>query len=353
MNCRNKRFTIDLASPSDAEEILKIYENGDFKGNISVLYTRRPDPIKSLRQEGERVVIPILKDQTNNKICGIGCCVIRKAYLNGEIKNTGYLTGLKVLPEYQKRLLPIKDVYNFLYEQTKREVDLYYTTILQENTAVQKMLEKRRKNMPEYLYQGDYTVYCFRTGRKVLPSNNYLVQKGEHEGLLQFFQEQAKKYQFSPEITAMYQNFKQDIFSLCDLEGNILAACLVWNQQDYKQYIITEYKGIHKLLQRLPLKFCGYPPLPPKNTPANYACVAMLYFSEYDPKLTRYFIEKVAEYVIEYDFLMLGLSANHPLETIFTQIKHLKYQSRLYLVSWDNQLYNLDERPVNLEVGLL
>jgi hypothetical protein len=353
MSCRNKRFIIDLASPADAEEILKIYESGDFKGNISVLYTRRPDPLKSLRQEGEKVVIPIVKDQTNNRICGMGCCVIRKAYLNGEIKNTGYLTGLKILPEYRKRLLPIADVYNFLYEQTKREVDLYYTTILQENTAVQKMLEKKRKNMPEYLYQGDYTVYCFRTGRKVFKTNNYLLQRGQREGLLQFFKKQEKQYQFSPQITTMYKNFKQDVFTLSDPQGNILAACLLWNQQDYKQYIITEYQGIYKLLQRLPLKLCGYPPLPLPNTPANYACVTMLYYVDFDPELTRYFLEKVAESAKKYDFLMLGLFANHPLETVFTQIKHVKYQSRLYLVSWDNQPYHLDERPVNLEVGLL
>ena len=353
MNCRNKRYIIDLASPSEAKEILKIYESGDFTGKISVLYTRRPDPIKSLRQEGEKVVIPILKDQTNGKICGMGCCVIRKAYLNGEIKNTGYLTGLKILPEYRKKLLPITDVYNFLYEQTKNEVDIYYTTILKENMAVQKMLEKKRKNMPEYLYQGDYTVFCFRTGRKVFKTNNYLLQRGQREGLLQFFKKQEKQYQFSPQITTMYKNFKQDVFTLSDPQGNILAACLVWNQQDYKQYLITEYKGIYKILQRMPTKLWGYPPLPKKNAPANYACVSTLYVKNDDPNLARYFIEKVAEYSRQYDFLMLGLFESHPLKTIFKQIKHLKYQSRLYLVSWDNKQYNLNHRPLNLEVSLL
>lgn len=353
MNCRNKRYLIDLASSSEAEEILKIYERGDFKGNISILYTRRPDPIKSLRQEGEKVVLPILKDQANGKICGMGCCVIRKAYLNGEIKNTGYLTGLKILPEYRKKLLPIAAVYNFLYEQTKNEVDVYYTTILKENTAVQKMLEKKRKKMPEYLYQGDYTVFCFRTGQKIFKTNNYLLQRGHIDGLPQFFKEQEKQYQFSPVITSVYEDSNKDIFTLSDPQGKILAACLIWNQQNYKQYMITGYNGIYKILSRLPLKLLGYPPLPKKNTPANYACVSLLYVQDGDPKLAQYFIEKVAEYSKEYDFLMLGLFENHPLKNIFAHIKHLKYQSRLYLVSWDHKQYHLDHRPVNLEVSLL
>jgi hypothetical protein len=353
MNCRNKRFIIDLASPAEAEEILKIYESGDFKGKISVLYTRRPDPIKSLRQEGEKVVIPILKDQSNGKICGMGCCVIRKAYLNGEIKNTGYLTGLKILPEYRKKLLPIADVYNFLYEQTKNEVDIYYTTILKENTAVQKMLGKKRKKMPEYLYQGDYTVFCFRTGRKVFTNNQYVLQKGKSDELKPFFKEEEKQYQFSPVITSIYEEPNKKFFTLRNQEGQILAACCVWNQQDYKQYIITDHKGIYKILQKMPTKLFGYLSLPKKNAPANYACVSLLYVKDDAPNLAQYFIKKVAEYSKEYDFLMLGLFDDHPLKTIFRQIKHLKYQSRLYLVRWDNKQYNLDYRPINLEVGLL
>ena len=103
----------------------------------------------------------------------------------------------------------------------------------------------------------------------------------------------------------------------------------------------------------MPTKLWGYPPLPKKNAPANYACVSTLYVKNDDPNLARYFIEKVAEYSRQYDFLMLGLFESHPLKTIFKQIKHLKYQSRLYLVSWDNKQYNLNHRPINLEVSLL
>ncbi|MDD2402377.1 MAG: hypothetical protein PHD60_09295 [Clostridia bacterium] len=353
MNCLNRHFVIELASPADAEEILKIYESGDFKGNISVLYTRRPDPVKSLMQEGDKVVIPIIKEQENGKICGMGCCVIRKAYLNGEIKNIGYLTGLKILPEYRKKRIPIADVYAFLYEQTKNDVDIYYTTILKENTLAQKMLEKKRKNMPEYKYKGDYTVFCFRTGQKVFENNNYILQRGHREGLLQFFKEQEKQYQFSPLITSMYENYNKDIFTLSDPKGNILAVCLVWDQQAAKQYIITEYKGIYKILQRMPTKLFGYPPLPQKNISANYACISMLYIKDNNLKLAKYFIKKIAKCSKKYEFLMLGLFDAHPLKPIFNHMKHLKYQSRLYIVSWNDERHVLDNRPINLEVSLL
>ncbi|HEY5576357.1 MAG TPA: hypothetical protein VIK34_06535, partial [Clostridiaceae bacterium] len=115
MKCRNDKFEIGSAKPEDAQEMLKIYECGDFKGNISVLYTRRPDPFKSLISEGEKAVITVVRDKENGVIVGMGACIIRKACINGEIKNTGYLTGLKALPEYRKRVPVIFAAYKYLH----------------------------------------------------------------------------------------------------------------------------------------------------------------------------------------------------------------------------------------------
>lgn len=358
MNCRNKRFRIDLATPADAAEILQIYESGDFLGKISVLYTRRPDPWYSLQQEGEEVVIPILREQKNNRICGMGCCVLRSGYLNGEIKRIGYLTGLKVLPEYRQKLLPIADVYQFLYEQTKDKVDFFYTTILRENVAVQKMLEKKRARMPRYFYLGDYTVYCFRLGKKRARKvrGDYLLNRGLNRAVQYFIAEQEKAYQLSvPVSNKVTEQEEKEYFSLTDAQGNVLAACALWNQQDYKQYIITGYHGLYRLLRKLPIELWGYPPLPLINSPANYASVVQFYVQNDDPHLARYFLERVAGEAKQYDFLMWGLFSGHPLQSLFTRIRHFHYQSRVYSVHWPAENYHcpLDGRPYNCEVAYL
>jgi len=352
MSYRNDRFEYYLAGPRDSEQLIEIFESGDFKGDISVLFTRRPDPYKSLMNDGETAVIPVIKEIKTGRICAVGCCIIRKVYINGEIKHAGYLTGLKILPEFKKRLPYITDVYKFLYEQTKDKVDIYYTTILKDNKNAQKILEKNRPGMPEYKQIGEYTVYCFRKG-KSKNFNNYSFEKGNLKSLDEFYEMQLKSCNFSPVNTDLYGVSQKDIFTLRDKKGEIVAACIVWNQQNYKQYIITGYGGVFKFIKNLPLKWLGYPNLPKENLPVNYASITMLAVKDNNLNIAEYFIKKVAENSVEYDFLMLGLFENHVLNSVLNKLKHIKYQSKLYTVHWTENSSAPDNREINLEVGLL
>mgnify|MGYP001068204293 CR=1 FL=1 len=352
MSSRNNRFEFGLASSEDNRQILEIFESIDFKGNISVLFTRRPDPCESLMNDGETAVIPVIREVESGKICAVGCCIIRKAFINGEVRNTGYLTGLKVLPEYRRKLPNISDVYSFLHEQTRDKVDIYYTTILKDNINAQKLLEKRRKNMPQYDYAGEYTVYCFTTGKSV-NSNSYTFKQGGDKALEEFYKRQLSTYNFSPVNMDLYGLTLEDFYTLSDVNGEIIAACAVWNQQSYKQYIIKGYGGIYRHLKHIPLSWIGYPNLPKENLPANYASIALLMVKDNSEELARYFVKKVAQHSKKYDFLMLGLFQNHPLNGAFKRIRHIKYQSKLYTVNWNINAIKPDQRPVNLEVGLL
>ena len=137
MSCLSDRFELRAATTADTGQILKIYEEQEFDGVISVIHTRRPDPYLSLSQEGERVFLYVCHDHREDIICGAGACVLRKVYIKGEFKTAGYLTGLKLLPQYQKKVPYIADAYKFMHEQTKDLVDCYYTTILIGNSRAQ------------------------------------------------------------------------------------------------------------------------------------------------------------------------------------------------------------------------
>ena len=52
MSSRNDRYNFETARPEDAGEILEILEEIDFKGKISLTFTRRPDPVASFKKEG-------------------------------------------------------------------------------------------------------------------------------------------------------------------------------------------------------------------------------------------------------------------------------------------------------------
>jgi hypothetical protein len=353
MSILSDRFEYSVAKPEDSNEILKVFESIDFKGGISVLYTRRPDPYKSFMHDSDKFFMPVVREKGSGKICAVGCCVIRKAFINGEIKNTGYLTGLKILPEFKKKLIKISEVYKQIFEETQDCVDIYYTTILKENVQVQKMLEKKRKNMPEYRLLGAYTVYCFRTGKKK-NSTIYTLHKGFVENLNTFINKNLECFNFSPINIDFPGIFENNVYTLKDDLGEIVAACAIWNQQSYKQNIVTGYSGVYRLISKLPLKWLGYPDFPTENSTVNYGCVTCFCVKDNDLKLAEIFLGKVAENASEFSFLMFGLLETHPLADIFKKIKHIKYQSKAYTVhkNWGENR-NFDNRPINIEVGLL
>lgn len=312
----------------------------------------------SLTLEGDKLIIPVVRDKENGSICGMGCCIIRKAFINGQVKKVGYLSAMKISSKYKGLLYMMKDMYGFIYENTKDLVDIYYTTILEDNKKAQKLLEKKRKNMPIYHYEGDYRVYLFAKGafklrRQSTSLKGYKFDASSKAEIEEFYKEHLKKYNFSPIDTKLHGLKAKDFFTLKDETGNIVAACGLWDQRDYKQYIVTSYGGIYKYLSRLPTSLLGYPSFPKENSPANYASISLFFVKDNDKEIGAYFLKEVLKASEKYDFLMVGLFENHPFNSMIDKIRHIKYDSRLYMVSWQGKAIELDEKPLNVEVGLL
>ena len=358
MSYQSKGFEFSLATPDDSDQILELFEDMDFSGDISVMFTRRPNPYNSLMSEGERAIIPVVRDMKDGTICAMGCCIIRKAFINGEIKKVGYLTSLKIKKKYRSLLHMFKNVYKFLYEETKDLVDVYYTTILEENVKAQNLLEKRRKTMPIYHYDGDYTVYCFSKSAynlriKIKNIEKYQFEKSDMNSVREFYRNNLSKYNFSPIDIDLHGLCDDDFFVLKDERGEIVAACALWNQSDYKQYIVTNYSEVLRYVSKFPTNWFGYPKFPKENIPINYASISLFCVKDMNLEIAEYFLRKVAQSDEKYDLLMLGIFENHPLNDMFNKIKHIKYKSRFYRVNWDDEFDELDGRPMNIEVGLL
>jgi len=257
MNGLNKNWELVIAKPEDSEGIQKVFDDGEFKGGISVKYKRTPDPYQSYQNDGERIIMLILKDTATGEILGCGGLVIRKENVNGILQNTGYLTGLKILQSHWKRVNCIKQAYRMIGEQSAELNPFYYTTILQSNEPAIKMLEKRRKGMPPYIYLGQYTVFCLGSGGKQ-KSGGFSFNRGHTDELSAFYKEHLPKYNLSPQNEWLYGLKKDDFYYLRSSDGKILASCAVWNQQSYKQYVISGYGGMYKAFSHLPIRLAGF-----------------------------------------------------------------------------------------------
>ena len=360
MKSLNRNWELAIAQPADADGMQKVFEDGEFQGSISVKFSRSPDPFQSFQNDGEHIVFPIVRDCKTQEILGVGGCVIRPGYVNGKLQNTAYLTGLKIMQKHQKSINCIIPAYKLLREQTVAYNPFYYTTILKSNEMAIKLLEKRRKSMPPYIFIGEYTVFCLGTGYRPR-HNDYILYQGHSEKLRQFYQEELPKYNLSPQNEWLFGLKNEDFYYLQAPDGKILAACALWNQQNYKQYIISGYRGIYKLLSYLPINILGYPTMPKAGESANYASIAMLIIREENLEIANLFVKLVLYEAKKYDFVMLGCLDNHPLMDTAQKLRHIKYKSRLYAVDYSGDEYKasdtlssgLDNRPIMLEVGLL
>ncbi len=348
MNYQNNKYEIAVANKNDGLKINQVFENESFEGKIAIQYLRNPDTLDSYRKEGERVVMMIVRDKNaSNKIIGTGGCILRKAYYQGKITTTGYLTGLKIIPEYQKKVYCIPQIYQALYEETKAEV--YYTTILSENTSVQTMLEKKRKHMPTYHPVGEYCTYFCKTGGNKRTQVEF--RECSSEEARNFYEKSIEKVDFSMEWPDSYDLKNAQFYGL--YQGrDLLAFGYVLNQQSYKQYIVRYYKGMYRYLSKLPTAWLGYPPFPKVNTVANCAS-AGIFVKDNEVTVAKELWQQMLKVSKKYDFLIIGLTEDDPLLGIFQNGKSIKYKSRLYLVDWEKKDHAYIPRHSKIEVAFL
>lgn len=334
------RWGFRLAEDADAADLLRLYESDAAAGDLAVLTTRRPNPLASLRTEGERVVFPVVTDNSTGRIVGGGACVIRRAPVAGVERTVGYLTGLKLLPEYRRQVPLFAQVYAFCREQTP-EVECYYTTIMADNTAAQRLLGRPHRDMPEYRPAGAYSTWAFRLAAPRRP-DLLTLRLGKASHLV------STGFDLEP-----VGSIAPEVWILRDRKKRVLASAGIWDQRAHRQYIVAEYGGRYARLSRLPVHLLGWPRLPRAGAVAAQAAVTQLWVRDWDPDLARTFLADLSRLQKEYDYLLWGAHESHPLAGLFAGERAIELRSLLYTVHFDDACLGLGGGPVGLDVALL
>ncbi|MDO5558471.1 MAG: hypothetical protein Q4F95_02615 [Oscillospiraceae bacterium] len=344
MNFQNDRYTLRFCNDEDNEGIREIFESEGFDGGISVQYLRNPEPVSSFRADGDESKIMVITDNSCQRTIAVGGAVIRQEYINGTSCRCGYLTGLKIHPDYRSKIVFIAKAYQFLYRNIS-DCHYFYTTILDDNRQAVSLLEKHHKNMPLYSYLGHYTTYCFHGAKNILS-----VEKNNPDGFDKLMETHFSRLSFTP-VNYSCEGFgKADFFCIRE-KGEITACCFVCNQQEHKQYKMCSYSGIYRFVSHLPTKLLGYPQFPEPQKNINFAVISYLYVKDNDKKLCSDFLRSVAART-DYSLFIWGGFENNPLCAALDKMKTVHYGSRLYRVSWDD---NKDEimGTIGVEAALL
>lgn len=352
MSYQNNKYKAVVADESHNGLIQAIYDADSFPGRICVKFLRNPNPVASFQREGDKAVIILLVDtERNDRPVGMGACIIRKEFIDGRVNKIGYLTGLKIVPEYRKKIFFIPKLYEYLRSIVDDDISVFYTTILSENEAAIKLFEKKRKGIPEYSFQGEYTTYMYTSAKK---QGEGRLHQGLCEKLKIFYNESLNENNFSPVDLLDYGMKPENYYYLEDEAGQITAACGVLNQEQTKQYQVTEYKGLYKLASYLPSKMLGYPSFPREKANAKFKSVFALRSANENVEAAEMLLRFIAQEFPKDDFMLIGLHDSNYLKKCFEKIRHISYKSRFYTVLFDDMKdVELGGKPIGVEVSLL
>ena len=328
MNFQNDRYTLRLAESGDNNGIREIFESGNFSGDLSIQFLRGEKPLDSFRADGDQAKILVICDNTENRIVAVGGAVVRSEFLNGKPEKCAYLTGLKIHPDHRGKITFLAKAYQFLQEQLS-DCECCYTTILDDNKKVISMLEKKRKNMPEYRFLGHYTTFCFHGGKRIIP-----VEKNNFNGFEKLMKTHFSSKNFTPASTEYDGLGRKNFYSVRE-NGEIAACCFIGDQSGLKQYKMCGYGGIYRALSKLPTKIFGYPEFPKAGEIIRHGAVSFLYVRDNNDKLCADFLRSCA---VETDFSLLicGAFENDPILHALEKMRTVRYGSRLYEVVWDS-----------------
>jgi len=322
------------ATSADTPAILELLELTAAKGSIELIYTRRPDAYASFRRESPETRVLVWTD--NGNVAAVAALLTRDFYIEGAIRTGTYLTGLKKRPEVHERL----DLAEPWRQILDSGVNLAFFSVLTSNAGVVRAFRPRTLTSPETWKMhplGGLTTFFIKAGGRANNTGNFRqCQEADELALAEFYGRLAQKCEFFP--TGIPWRFDDglplsEFHVVTDTDGRIVAAGALWDQTDYRQYIVAKYGPGWRLARLLNPVFSlmGYPQLPPSGTVISFPMACFL-LSEPGYEDTLASGLTIAARQRGYDQLVAGLAHTSPFHTWFAKRRHISFESQLYQV---------------------
>lgn len=362
------KITFELAKDFDDEALQKIIVNNPMDGEIQISFQRRPSYFYAEEVKGKFYQIIVAKD--NQNIIATGTRSIRPLFINGKVIDVGYLSDLRINKSYRNKTTLAKG-YQYLYKlHQDKKVSIYITTIIEDNIEAINILTSKRVNLPAYHDIGRYCTMAISLFRKKkgLLNPDFEIVRGCNALLREIvdcMQRNGQKRQFYPFYTiddfTSLRDFDIHNFYVAVKNNKVIGVLARWDQRSFKQNIVTGYKGKIKIIKpfyNLGAYLFGFSKLPQIGTELKSFYISFIAIDSDDLQVFRRLLRAVYNDSIgaDYSYFLVGLHSQDPLLKIVEEYHHIKYNSRLYVVCWEDgeNLYkNLDNRIPYLEIATL
>ena len=348
-----------LASSADGKEILHILESSAAKGSIELIYTRRPDAYESYMKDTGEARVFISRDGSR----AVGTCaeLIREVYIGGEICRAAYICGLKKDAAYAGG---VGFGASLIKDLQQNDVDFYYCSVVSENAEARKMFGKSRRFISLEPILGYKTYILNPKARIKAPKHGFTFRRATERDtakLLEFLNAEGKKRDMFPVVrtTEDYHGLHiGDFYLLLDGE-DIVAAAALWNQTEFKQYVVKRYGGLMKTARFFNplLSALRYIKLPKENEPLDFPMLSFFLCKDDSADNFRIFLSEIRREIVKhYGMFVIGLPDSHFAKPIMDKLPGIGFRTELYEIRfpWSGQTYKApDVSHAFFECGLL
>ena len=373
------RFQFDIAKPDDDEALCGVLAATPMPGRVAVSFRREPSFLQGAVVEGPFHQAVIARDRHTAQVVGFGCRSIRNRYVNGRPSPIGYLSSLRLLPEYRGSGI-VANAYRYLRTlHDDGRTPLYLTTIAEGNEAALSVLTCGRAGLPRYHFAGGYRTLAIPVGRvkrhRPRAPAGMEVREATYEDLtqiVQFLSAAGPARQFFPQYAACdffgshgtFRDLTPQNLLLAFRHGRAVGTLACWNQCRFRQTVVEAYGGHLRWTRPLCNGWAGLrglPKLPQPGHPFPHLAAALPVVQDDDVSVFTVLLESLLGRAAEQlagsrAYLLVGLHEDDPLLPVARRYTWHSYRTRLYYVCWEDGetlRAELDDRPPYLELGCL
>ena len=356
------KYEVLQADPADGDKLLELIESQAAKGDLEILYTRRPNPVISYQNESKSTSIGVIKDETGTP-CFMEVCIVRDYYLHEQKATLMYACGVRKKTGCGNNFSWLRDAYQY---ETKDKTAGFCSILDANLTALDVFGRKPRKFFPTLAKLCEYTTFLINPRAvKRCPRNRFTFRRVEESDLPQvyhFLENEGKKYEMYPVVCDLENQFSGLLLKDCYIltkEGEIAAFGALWNQRHYRQFIVKHYGGIYRYLRKAAgiTEKLGYIYLPPEGQTAQVLTLTLMTCKDGDAGTYSVLLSNLAKQAIQAGcpILAAGMSKNNHYYQAYRKLRSIRFDSTIFTVDVQgNQLPLPDAaREIHIECGYL
>lgn len=367
-------LVFELATEADEAGLRRLLRENPIPGSIALSFEREPNYFAASALEGPFHQTIVAREAETGSVIACGNRAVRPLFVNGAVRDIGYMSQLRVRPDYGQGLYLARGLaggfkqYQALHQDGR--APFYLLSVIEANVPARRLLTSGLAGYPQmraYTRLFTYAVYPLRAKPPLqLPRSLRLIRGVETYAaqIVECLNRNGARKQFAPYWTldSLFAfNLKVSDFFLA-LDGERVVGCLAcWDQSAFKQTIVRGYsgalarwRGLVNLASRAGLA----PSLPEPNTPLHYCYASHVAIDEDDPLIFAALVRALYNHTVagRYSYFTLGLAEANPLRARVERYRPIVYISQLYLVTWEagqTAVAQVDDRLPAPEIALL